>query len=85
MILKIITVNDHRFAVINTHGEPIPGNTGGRDSEYFIILSDDGRTWYEFKQQPLHEQFDLRYLEEKLGMDAETAKEFIPQFNLLVD
>ena len=80
-----IIANSKRYSVIDTNGETIPGNTGGRDSEYCVVLAEDGRKWYEFKKQSLDERVDLSYLLEKLRMDEETAREFIPQFNELLD
>ena len=88
--MNIIKINDTRFKVIDLNGEKIPGNTGIKDDKYFVILSEirapetEGRIWYEFKKQSLYEQFDLRYLENKLGMDEDTARKFIPEFNKLL-
>jgi hypothetical protein len=48
-------------------------------------LAEEPHIWYELKKKPLDERFDLPYLKEKLGMDGETARDFIPQFNELLD
>ena len=40
-----------------------------------------GRLWYELRKQPLYEEFDLQYLNEKLGMSERHAREFIKKFN----
>ncbi len=80
-----IIANSKRYSVIDTKGGKLPGNTGGRDSEYCVLLAEDGRKWYEFKKEPFDERFDLRYLNEKLKMDEETARDFIPQFNAILD
>ena len=85
MISKIIIANSKRYSVIDTKGEKLPGNTVGKDKEYCAILADEPHVWYEFKKQPMDERFNLPYLSEKLKMDAETAREFIPQFNALLD
>ena len=79
-----IIANGKRYSVIDTHGEPLPGNTGGKDIEYCAILGDEPQAWYEFKKQPLDVRIDLRYLNEKLGMDEETARDFIPPFNAIL-
>ena len=79
-----IIVNGKRYSVIDTKGETIPGNTGGKDSKYFAVLADEPHVWYELKKQPMDVRFDLRYLHEKLKMDEETVREFIPQFNALL-
>jgi len=55
------------------------------DIEYCVILANEPIIWYEFKKQPMDERFDLPYLFEKLRMDKETAREFIPQFNVILD
>jgi hypothetical protein len=81
-----IFANGKRYSVIDTKGETIPGNTRGKDIEYCVILASEPTiTWYEFKKQPLDERFDLPYLYEKLKMDKKTARDFIPQFNALLD
>ena len=43
-----------------------------------------GRLWYELRKQPLYEEFDLQYLNIKLGMSEATAKEFIKKFNAYI-
>jgi hypothetical protein len=80
-----IIANGKRYSVIDTNGETIPGNTKGKDIEYCVILASEPITWYEFKKQPMDERFDLPYLKEKLKMDRETARDFIPQFNAILD
>ena len=80
-----IIANGKRYSVIDTNGETIPGNTRGKDIEYCAILGDEPHVWYEFKKQPMDVRFDLRYLNEKLKMDEVTARDFIPQFNALLD
>jgi hypothetical protein len=79
-----IIANGKRYSVIDTHGESIPGNTGGKDDEYFAVLSDEPHVWYELKKQQLDVRFDLLYLEEKLMMKKQTARDFIPQFNAIL-
>ncbi len=80
-----ITANSKDYAVVDSKGKKLPGNTGGKDIEYCAILGDEPHVWYEFKKQPMDERFDLPYLNEKLKMDEETARDFIPQFNALLD
>ncbi len=85
MISTLINANGKRYSVVDLKGETILGNTGGKDNEYFAVLANEPITWYEFKKLPLDERFDLPYLYEKLKMDKETARDFIPQFNALLD
>ena len=85
MISKIINANGKRYSVVDLKGETIPGNTGGKDKEYYAVLADEPHVWYEFKKQPMDVRFDLPYLNEKLKMDAKTARDFILQFNELLD
>ncbi len=80
-----IIANSKRYSVIDTKGEPIVGNTGGKDIEYFVVLSEEPYVWYPLKKQPMDERFDLLYLEEKLMMNKKTARDFIPQFNAILD
>ncbi len=85
MISILINANGKRYSVVDLKGETIPGNTGGKDNEYFAVLAEEPHIWYELKKLPLDERFDLPYLKEKLAMDEETARDFIPQFNDLLD
>jgi len=80
-----IIANSKRYSVIDTNGETIPGNTGGKDKDYFGVLAEEPHIWYELKKKPMDVRFDLKYLNEKLKMDEETARDFIPQFNALLD
>ena len=80
-----ITVNGNDYAVVDSKGKKLPGNTGGKDIEYCAILAEEPHIWYEFKKLPFDERLDLRYLYEKLKMDESTGREFIPQFNELLD
>ena len=79
-----IIANGNRYSVIDTKGEPIAGNTGGKDDSYYVVLSEVPQIWYPLKKQAMDERFDLGYLNEKLKMDEETARDFIPQFNAIL-
>ena len=48
-------------------------------------MAEEPQIWYELKKKPMDVRFDLPYLNEKLRMDEETARDFIPQFNELLD
>ena len=81
----LIFANSKRYSVIDTNGETIPGNTRGKDKEYYAVLAEEPQIWYELKKKPMDVRFDLPYLNEKLRMDEETARDFIPQFNAILD
>jgi hypothetical protein len=85
MISTLINANGKRYSIVDLKGETIPGNTGGKDNEYFAVLAEEPHIWYELKKKPMDVRFDLKYLNEKLKMDEETARDFIPQFNRLLD
>ena len=85
------TVNGINYTVIDFENNPFPGNVGGRYIEYCVVLSQAGykgtvgRNWYEFKKEQLDERYNIGYLREKLAMDEETARLFIPEFNRIVN
>jgi len=85
MISKIINANGKRYSVVDLKGETIPGNTGSRDNEYYAVLAEEPQIWYELKKELLDARVDLPYLKEKLRMDESTGRDFIRQFNDLLD
>ncbi len=65
------------LAVLSTGGPTVMSD----DVNSTKVLGLCGRLWYIFLKEPMFEETYPQYLEEKLALEEDTAKEFIKKFN----
>ncbi len=68
------------LAVLSTGGPTVMSDHVNSSN----VLGLCGRMWYIFLKEPMCEETYPFYLAEKLGLDEDTAKEFIKKFNAFI-